>query len=274
MTALQPKARKGDCPIALAGITGLLLDLDGVFFVGRELLPGAVAALQYLRTGGIPFRFTTNTTTSSRTSLAEKIGALGLEIAPEEIVSAPFAAVLHLRQLGKPRCRLVVSDAIRETFAEFPESSDRPEAIVIGDIGSRWNYDLLNELFRQIMDGAALVALHKGRYWQEPEGLRLDIGVFVAGLEYVTGKTATVIGKPSAEFYRLAVGTLARPPQEVAMLGDDILSDVGGAQRAGLKGVLVTTGKYRPETTTASGVTPDAVLESIAHLPELFGTGT
>lgn len=229
--------------------------------------------MQFVRHGDIPFRFITNTTGSSRKSLTEKVRALGLAIDADEIISAPFAAVLHLRTLGKPRCRLVISDAIRETFAEFPESKENPDVIVIGDIGNRWNYDLLNDLFRQVMEGAAIVALHKGRYWLEPDGLRLDIGAFVSGLEYATGRTATVIGKPSADFYRLAVTALGRPPNEVAMLGDDILSDVGGAQQAGLKGVLVKTGKYRPEITTASGVTPDAVLESIAHLPELLATG-
>jgi HAD superfamily hydrolase (TIGR01458 family) len=195
---------------------------------------------------------------------------MGLQVSTDEIITAPYAAVLHLRQMGNPTCRLIVAEATREEFSAFPQSDDSPDVIVVGGLEGSWSYDLLNSVFRQMMDGVEIVALHKGKYWQEPDGLRIDVGVYVAGLEYVTGKSATVIGKPSAEFFRLGVTALNLTPDSVAMIGDDIVSDVGGAQRAGLKGVVVQTGKYRPELATASGVVPDAVLDSIASLPALF----
>jgi HAD superfamily hydrolase (TIGR01458 family) len=256
----------------LAAIRGFLLDLDGVFHVGDRLLPGAIEALDYLRANKIPYRFTTNTTTRSRQSLTDKLNRIGLSASTEEIISAPYAAILYLRRIGNPSCHLVLADDAKQDFAEFKTVDNDPDVIVLGDIGERWNYGLLNGLFRMMMNGAELIALHKGRYWQVEDGLQMDIGAFVAGLEYVTGKTATVIGKPSASFFQLAVGELGLPVGQVAMIGDDIVSDVGGAQKAGLRGILVKTGKYRPELAGAFPIQPDFALESIADLVSMRST--
>ena len=98
----------------------------------------------------------------------------------------------------------------------------------------------------------------------------MDIGAFVAGLEYVTQKEAIVIGKPSKDFFDLAVEDMGLPVGEVVMVGDDINSDVGGAQQAGLKGVLVKTGKYREQLVRHADVPPDLVIESVAKLQEFF----
>jgi HAD superfamily hydrolase (TIGR01458 family) len=190
---------------------------------------------------------------------------MGLEVSEGEIVNSPTATLRHLRARGVKRVRLVVGDAVAREFAEF-ETSEAPEVIVIGDIGSRWDYRLMSELFRQVLDGAEMVAMHKGRYWQVEGGLALDIGAFVAGLEYATGKTATVIGKPSAEMYRTALADLGLGAGDVVMIGDDVHHDVAGAQAAGIRGVLVKTGKYRDDLVARSGVVPDLVIESIAEL--------
>jgi HAD superfamily hydrolase (TIGR01458 family) len=251
---------------ALNDVRGFLLDLDGVFHVGDKLLPGAAETLSYLRTNKIPYRFTTNTTTRSRQALAAKLQGIGLDVTAPEIISAPYAASLHLRSMGNPSCHLVLADDTKQDFTEFPATDDTPDAIVLGDIGNRWSYDLLNQLFRMMMNGAELIALHKGRYWQVEDGLQMDIGAFVAALEYVTGKTATIIGKPSASFFQLAVQELGLTAGQVAMIGDDIDSDIGGAQEAGLTGILVKTGKYRKEHADASPAQPDGVLDSITDL--------
>ncbi|MEW5874172.1 MAG: TIGR01458 family HAD-type hydrolase [Candidatus Zixiibacteriota bacterium] len=254
----------------LQSCRGFLFDLDGVFFVGRTAIPGAADAIRFLREHGIPRRYTTNTTTRSRATLHRELQGMGLTIDPEEIISAPQAAILHLRRLGSPVCRLLLDGDTLADFAEFRQSDRHPEVIVFGDIGNRWNYDLMNELFRAVMAGARMIALHKGRYWQVEDGLRMDIGAFVAGLEYVTGAAATVIGKPSREFFELALADAGLRADETAMIGDDLHNDVAGAQNAGLKGVLVRTGKYRDDLTLKSPVHPDLILDSIADLPALL----
>jgi len=255
----------------LKDITGYLIDLDGVLYIGDEPIDGAIETIDFLKSHNIPCRFVTNTTTKSLDTLHGKIRDMGLPIDKGEIVSAPRAAVLHLRKIGCPVCYLSMNDDVRRDFAEFETSDTTPEVVVIGDIDDGWNYEIMSRLFHMIINGAEIVALHKGRYWHEPDGLRLDIGPFVAGLEYATGKKAAVIGKPNRAFFDMAVGDMGLKPSEVAMIGDDINSDIGGAQKAGLRGILVKTGKYREELAGESHVIPYVILESIARLPAMIG---
>jgi HAD superfamily hydrolase (TIGR01458 family) len=250
----------------LLQVRGLLTDMDGVWFVGDAPVPGADAALARLRARGLPVRFVTNTTTKTAAQLAAKMNRMGLEVAADEFVTTPVATARYLREHGISSVRLVVADAIRGEFAGLRESR-HPQAIVIGDVGDAWNFELMNDLFRTVMGGAAIVAMHKGRYWQVEDGLQIDIGAIIAGLEYATGTTATVIGKPSGEMFRAALENIGLAAQDVAMVGDDALMDVAGAQEAGICGVLVKTGKYRDDLFAASGVTPDLILESVAELP-------
>ncbi|HEU4364219.1 MAG TPA: TIGR01458 family HAD-type hydrolase [Candidatus Krumholzibacteria bacterium] len=247
-------------------VRGLLTDMDGVWFVGAAPVPGAADALARLRARGLPVRFVTNTTTKTAAQLAAKMQEMGLDVAAEEFVTTPVATARWLRASGISTVRLVVAESIRGEFASFRESV-QPQAVVIGDVGDAWDHALMQDVFQTVMGGAAIVAMHKGRYWQVEEGLRMDIGALVAGLEYATGRTATVIGKPSAEMFGAALASIGLAAEDVVMVGDDALMDVAGAQRAGIRGVLVKTGKYRDDLFAASGVEPDLVLESIAELP-------
>lgn len=253
----------------IRNIKGLLADMDGVWFVGDRALPGAIEALARLRARSIPVRFVTNTTTKTQAEMAKKMLSMGFDVDASEFVTTPVAAASLLRAGGIEHVRLVVSLSIRGEFAGFSTAPPH-QAIVIGDIGRVWNYDLMSELFRQIMDGAEIVALHKGRYWQVDDGLALDIGAFVAGLEYATGKAAAVIGKPSPAMFYAALTDLGLEADDVVMVGDDVYNDVGGARSAGIRSVLVKTGKYREELVAASGVTPDLTIESIAELARVL----
>ena len=253
----------------LRDVKGVLADMDGVWFVGDRALPGALETLTRLRARKIPIRFVTNTTTTTRGEMARRMLSMGFDVDASEFVTTAAAAASLLRAAGIERVRLVISPSIQ---GEFEGLSTRPphQAIVIGDIGRAWNYDLMSELFRQIMDGAEIVALHKGRYWQVDDGLALDIGAFVAGLEHATGKAAAVVGKPSPAMFYSALTDLGLEADDVVMVGDDIYNDVAGAQSAGIRGVLVKTGKYREELVAASGVTPDLVVEEIGDLARVL----
>ncbi len=251
-------------------IHALLFDLDGVFHVGDELLPGAVEAIGLLRRRRVPFRIVTNTTTHSRASLVKKMRRLGLPLDPGDLINAPYAASLYLKSRGPLRCRFVVADDALTEFAGLAVDDSHPDVVVLGDVEDQIKYALLNSLFNQIMAGAELVALHKGRFWQVPEGLKVDLGLLVAGLEYTTGKTATIIGKPSPTIFQLALSELGVPASDAAMIGDDLRNDIGGAQAAGIKGILIRTGKYRPGYEYSGEVTPDSVIDSLLALPSLL----
>ena len=254
---------------AFSNLKGILFDLNGVFYVDDQPVEGAVETIEKIKEK-FPCRFVTNTTTKSRETFHQKLVDMGLPIEKSEVISAPYAAVLYLRQFNSPKCHLLLAEAVKSDFAEFEQSDTEPNVVVIGDIGDRWNYELMNQAFKLLNNGAELIALHKGKYWQAEGDLQLDIGAFVAGLEYVTGKTATVVGKPSTSFFQLALAELDLPAENVVMVGDDIDSDVGGAKKEGLRGILVKTGKYRQELVERSDVEPDRILESVADLEQIL----
>ncbi len=250
-------------------IRGLLIDLDGVLFVGSQPIPGAGDAVRRLADAGTPRCYLTNTTTKSVASLRKKLQDMGLAIEAGEILSAPEAARLYLESKGRPVCKLLLNAEVLGDFRDFQQSDTEAQAVVIGDIGNAWTYDLLNNVFWLVMNGAELVALHRNKFWQTESGLQMDIGAFVAGLEYVTGKTATVMGKPSPKFFAAALSRIGCRAGEVAMIGDDIDTDIGAAQEEGMAGILVKTGKYREAYAQASKIKPDLVLNSIADLDGL-----
>ena len=244
---------------------GVLFDLDGVFYVEQQLIPGGIACLDWLREQDIPYRFVSNNTTLSRTNLVAKLKGLGLPVAEQDIISANFAGVLLLAQRNLKRCRLVLRTEAQLDYP--PNCLDSPDAIVIGDIGNRWDYDLLNNLMNQVLEGAEIIALHKGRYHEAPSGLVLDSGAFVAALEHATGKQAIVVGKPTQTFFELASHSFGCKPNELAMVGDDLINDIKGAQQMGMHAVLVQTGKYRKALVDGSSIQPDGCISSIEKLP-------
>lgn len=147
------------------------------------------------------------------------------------------------------------------------------DVVVIGGAGVDFTHQQLNEAFRLILDGAAFVAMHRNIYWRTAAGLELDTGAYVRALEEATGVEPVVLGKPSPDFFATGVAELDASPDRVAMVGDDLHNDVLGAQHAGLRGVLVRTGKFRHQVLDASDEQPDAVIDSFADVPALLGLG-
>ena len=268
----------------------MLLDVDGTLLTETGAVPGAAAVVERLRHRGVPFRILTNITRRSRRSVVHRLRDAGIEIEHDEVFTAVFAGADWMRSRGV-RCvaPFVTDDALEDlrdfelvggTAEELTDArvgqraeetarpSGLPDAVLIGDVGERWSHTLLNEAFRYVMDGAQLVALQAGRYWHGPTGLEVDAGAYVAALEYATGRKATVCGKPNAEFFEAAVRSLdlATAGQSVAMVGDDLRPDIEGAQRAGLQGWLVRTGKFSKDALDSSGIRPERLLDSVADL--------
>ncbi len=252
----------------------LLLDLDGTLYTGGAPIPGAPALLTRLRSRGVPFRLVTNTTSRSRGMLVERLRGHGFEAQPEEIFTATLAGAAAVRAAGHRVVAPFLPPAALEDLAGLELSGgvagtarSRPDVVLLGDLGQGWSYALLQDAFEHLMAGAELVALSRDRYFQQGDALTLDAGPFVAALEYATGRTARVAGKPSPDFYAAALASLG-VSGPAAMVGDDLWSDVEGAQRAGLSGWLVRTGKFREELLRSSGIRPDRILSSVAALAE------
>lgn len=253
----------------------VMLDLDGTLYVGKQAIPGAIDCLKVLRERDIQLRFLTNTTTQSHDELIAQLRVMGFTLEDEELISAPAAAKLELlaiqQKLRRPvRIWPVVADSIRQDFSEFFWDEQRPDFVVLGDIGDAWDLTLINRLFNVMHSGAELIVLHKNRFWQTEGGLKADIGFFVAGLEYICSKNARVMGKPNRAFFQQVLDSAHVDAINAMMVGDDIDSDVGGAQQMGIRGCLVRTGKYRDAYAEQSTIRPNYILDSIAGLDELL----
>jgi len=252
----------------MADVDGLLLDIDGVLTVSWDPLPGSVEALKRLRER-IPFRLITNTTTHTRRDLAETLRDAGFDVDRDEIVTAVTATTTYLREHHEGGRVFVLTDgAPGEDLAgvEVTAAPEDADVIVIGGASDAFSYDVVNRIFRRLMDGAALVGMHRNLYWKTAGGWELDGGAYVAGLETAAGTTAVICGKPAPAYFEAALDLLGVPAARAAMVGDDITNDIEGARAAGLTGVLVRTGKYRDEDLTKGS--PDVVLDSFADLPD------
>ena len=251
-------------------MAAILLDVDGVLHVSGRPISRGGRAVQELRDHGHRLRFVTNNTTRPRRVLAEELRGIGIALEDEELQTTPRAAARTLR--GR-RVLALTMDAIVEDFEGVELVGESADAVLVGgadeteETGRVFSYMNLARAFAELDAGAELMCLHKNRWWQTQRGPLLDAGAFVAGLEYAADTEATVLGKPSIPYFEAALEALDADAERTWMVGDDIEADIAGAQRLGMRTVLVRTGKFRPDAVERSGVMPDAILSSVDDLP-------
>jgi HAD superfamily hydrolase (TIGR01458 family) len=249
-------------PTLPASPKAILIDLAGVLHVGDQAIPGAVDALAQLRAAGLPLRFLTNTTRSPRQAIVDLLQGLGFDVVAEEIHTAALATRQLVRQRGLRPHWLVHPDIASEMGPSHPD----PDVVVLGDAGPHFSFEALNHAFRLLMQGLPLMAMARNRYFKEPDGLSLDLGAFVATLEYAAGVTAEVVGKPAAPFFLGPLAELGVAPGEAVLIGDDLRDDIGGAQAVGIPGLLVRTGKFRPGDEAGPARVVDDFAAAVAEL--------
>jgi phospholysine phosphohistidine inorganic pyrophosphate phosphatase len=244
--------------------SAFLFDLDGVFYNDTQPIPGGAEVIAQLRGEGVPFRFVTNTTSKGGASLAKKLQSYGVTAEPHEIFCPAVAAAAFLRERNASGAFFTTIDT-RGEFDGVREDQRQPDYVVLGDLGDSWTYARLNQVLRYLLNGAQLIALGMSRYWHADDGPRLDVGPIAAALAYATGQQPIVLGKPARDFFLLAARDMRIDPAYCTMVGDDIGTDIGGAQVAGMQTILVRTGKFRPED-LAGTIEPDVIVDSIADL--------
>jgi HAD superfamily hydrolase (TIGR01458 family) len=252
-------------------MAAILLDVDGVLHVSGEPIPGAPDAVRRLRDAGHRIRFVTNSTTMSRAQLGKQLRDIGFGIEDAELQTTGGVAA---SVLAGQRVLALTMPGILDDLEGLFLIGMNADAVLVGgcdegdEPGRVFSYLNLNRAFLELQAGAELYCLHKNRWWQTADGPRLDSGAFVAGLEYAADAEATVLGKPSASYFAAALDALDADPELTWMVGDDLEGDVVGAQRHGMRTVLVRTGKFRPDELEDAGVHPDGIVSSIAQLPE------
>jgi HAD superfamily hydrolase (TIGR01458 family) len=257
-------------------MSGILFDLDGVFYVGDRAIPGGAETLAWVLQQGIPHCFLTNTTSKPREALTEKLANLGLSVALDRILTPPVAACHWITQNLDGPVALFVPPATEAEFSHLTladrDTKHAVAAVVIGDLGEAWNFTILNQAFRLLMQQPAprLIALGMTRYWRAPDGMRLDVAPFVNALQHASGVAPLVLGKPAQAFYQSALELIGCTAPESVMIGDDIRGDIAAAQSAGLRALLVATGKFQASDLDGD-ITPDGLISSIAELPDWWG---
>lgn len=272
---------------ALSGVRALVLDADGVLVGRGAAIPGAAEALASLDARGIPWRVATNYSSRHRETLAARFAADGVTIPVERMVTALSATVEDVRRRynGRPVFVLTHPDGMREFDGLpllAPQDVDAPgataAAVIFGDAAHDLSYENLDRAFRLVRGGAELVAMHRSGWWYTERGATIDTGAFVAAIEYASGVRARLTGKPGPILFRTAFRALAAdiaaaggPPlrrDQVAMVGDHGPQDIVGAHRAGLRGILVLTGKTTAaEAAELRGRTaPEAVAEALTDV--------
>ena len=220
----------------------LLLDLSGVLYDGDTIIAGALEAVQRVQDSAMQLRFVTNTSQKTRTSLLQHLRDFGFTVEEEQLFTAIDAARQWLRQRDlQPYC--LVHDNIRAEFDDFEQRE--PNAVLVADAAQGFNYDNLNRAFQLCLEGSPLLGVGYNRYFKSGNHVLMDAGAFIRAIEFAAGVEATIVGKPSPEFFQLVMESTGVAPGSALMVGDDVFGDGEGAMKAGIPAFLVRTGKYR-----------------------------
>ena len=265
---VRPAPAAGDRP----PVRAVLLDVDGTLVAGGRAIPGAASTLSRLREGGIQIRLLTNIDSRTPETVCRELAVAGIEVPVEAVFTPVVAALRFLEQHPSERCHLLLTAELAARFAAHDAGTGRADYVLVGDCREVGGYAQLDAAFRRLMDGARLLALQRGRWWQAADGPSLDTGAFVALLEHASGQTARGFGKPSADFFEMALADLGCAPAEVLVVGDDPETDAAGARIVGAPCVLVRTGKFGSRGGVVGEGHPGvaAVIDSIADLPALL----
>ncbi|WP_200762162.1 TIGR01458 family HAD-type hydrolase [Nitrosophilus alvini] len=247
-------------------VKGVLLDIAGVLYEGDREIKGAAGILEKLKKS-YQVRLVTNTSRNTPESVYKKLVNMGFGVKRDEIFTALDAARRVVAESGKG-AYMVMTDEAEEFFKDIIKEDIK--YVIVADAYNNFTYERLNKAFRKLLEGAELLAVAKNRYFKDKDGkLSMDAGGFVKALEYAAETKATIVGKPSPLFFENAIKSMGLGKDEVIMVGDDIESDIKGAQDIGIKAVLVKTGKYKPEVLD-KGIKPDFIIEDITCLPSVL----
>jgi len=252
--------------IELGKIKALLADLDGTVYFKNGAIKGANDTITYLRNKGIITRFLTNTDSKPCKTILDNVRSFGLDISLEEIHTPVSSAVKLMKSQNDKSFYPLVSKEVLPEFEGMNIREDKVDYVIIGDFRERVSYESMNKAFKLIVNGAEIIALQQGKYFYNQEGKNLDTGAFVKLFEFASDKEARVLGKPNRDFFKVILDELNLIPDQVAIIGDDITTDIFGAKQLGAISILVKTGKYDDNIAKNSGIVPDLILDSFADL--------
>jgi glycerol-1-phosphatase len=257
---------------------GLIIDLDGVVWIGSTAVPGSVDALAELRARGTRLLFLTNNPRDSRAAYAARLTALGVPAQADEIVTSgsALASLVGEREGAGTTAFVIGSPSFKAELARaglelLPGDSGREAAIVAVGGHDEFDYDELRVATQAIRRGARLYGAGRDAVFPMPDGPWPATGSILAAVEFAGGKKAIAVGKPEPYIFEIARSHLS-DCERVAIVGDNLASDIAGGKAAGLTTILVLTGSSSREDLAAADQPPDLVLPDLAALA--YGRGS
>ncbi len=250
---------------------GFIFDIDGTVLkdINSGPVPGAEKVLSCLKRKKIPYVFVTNTTSKTAEELADIMKNRGLELESSAIITPVVSTKDYLRDQKIDSVMIVSCKALEPLFSDEFRISENPQAVILADDGGGIPYSHINRAFEALRKGADLITLQKNKFYRRDGQMIADLGFYVAGMEYISGKPALNMGKPSRLIFSAALSRLGlSSPDETAIVGDDIEFDVLEPMKSGVFGVLVRTGKYEKGIEKLFEKSPNLTIDSIAELTD------
>lgn len=269
----------GALSVSCVAVGGVLFDIDGVLVTSWQPIPGAPEALRRLAEHRIACSYLTNTTTRTRAEIAAAMSAAGMAVRPDEVITAAVLTADYVRaHYPGARCVLINSGDITEDMPGLDIvalTGEPPDVVLLGGAGPEFSHLTLSRVYEWMTRDVPVIAMHRSTAWKTTDGLRIDTGMYLIGMEQASGRQAIAVGKPAPAGFLAAAARLGVDCDEMYMVGDDLNNDVLAAQVVGMTGVLVRTGKFRQDTldrwaADEFAMQPNHVIESVADLPALL----
>ena len=259
---------EGNMDSSLEGIKAIFLDLDGTIYLGGELIEGALSFLGRLKDSGIRRFFLSNNSSKSVDQYLVKLQSLGIPSTEEDVLLSTHDLLSWLNNEGVKETYLVGTEGMREMLESVGIStrSESPQYVVLG-YDTEITYEKLSTASIHLHKGVPMVASHPDVVCPSPEGGLPDTGAYMDLFEATTGvRPVHVCGKPNAGMILHKVEELGLRPEQCAMVGDRLYTDIEMADRAGVHGILVLSGEATMDDLEKSSQRPSLVVESVASL--------
>uniref|UniRef100_A0A0N5C2D2 Phospholysine phosphohistidine inorganic pyrophosphate phosphatase n=1 Tax=Strongyloides papillosus TaxID=174720 RepID=A0A0N5C2D2_STREA len=253
-------------------VKGFLLDITGVLYNtssnGGTAIEGSIEAVKRLYEES-KVAFVSNESSHTRQHLLDRLTRLGFKLNMNDIYT-PAPVAIDIMKKNNLRPYLLVHKDCLDEFIDLDTSN--PNCVLMGDAENDFTFHKMNEAFKVLLNtkNSKLFTMGNGKFYQREDGPCLDVGAFGAALKYATNCEHEIIGKPNESYFMTAVNKMNLNKDDVVMIGDDIVSDVGGAQKIGIRGISVRTGKWRPEWESHPDVTPDFIGNNLKEIVDMI----
>jgi 4-nitrophenyl phosphatase len=256
-------------PEILRDVRALIIDMDGVLWRGDTPVPGLIEFFQFLWDRSISFRLATNNSSKTPEQYVDKLASMGVEVPSKAILTSAIATARHIATVAPGAVVYFIGeDGIRQALLDHGlRLSDGTQAdFVVSGWDRGITFQKLSQATLLIRDGAKFIGTNPDRTWPSERGLLPGAGAILAYLQAATDVAPLIIGKPERTMFDTTLADMGVGAAQAAMLGDRLETDIAGAQRAGLRSILVLSGVSDEASLATSPVKPDWVFDGIREL--------